>query len=55
MAAVVYRDPAAGDEMDNVFVPYGLVSRITLSTESRSKRELGFRLDRVPEVRSEDR
>jgi hypothetical protein len=44
MAAHYYRDADSGDEMDLAFVPYTLVSMVTMTTRHRNTRRLGFDL-----------
>lgn len=44
LAADVYRDRETCEEMDLVFVPYGLITRITVSMWHPSQRPIGFAL-----------
>jgi len=44
VAAEVYRDRETCDEMDLMFVPYGLITRITVSMWHRNQRPIGFNL-----------
>jgi len=44
LAAQVYRDKETCEEMDLMFVPYGLITRVTVSIWHRSQRPIGFRL-----------
>ncbi len=47
LAAKVYRDRETCEEMDLMFVPYGLVTRITVSMWHRNQRAIGFNLEGV--------
>ncbi len=44
MAAHAYRDRETCAEMDLLFVPYGLIARVTVSLWHRSQRPVGFQL-----------
>lgn len=44
LAAQVYRDVETCEDMDLMFVPYGLVTRVTVSMWHPSQRRIGFRL-----------
>lgn len=46
LAAQVYRDTETCEEMDLIFVPYGLITRITISTWHPHERRIGFDLER---------
>ena len=39
-----YRDPQSCDDMDIAFLPYGLVTKLTLSFHLSASRKLGFRV-----------
>jgi len=39
-----YRDPQSCDDMDIAFLPYGLVTRLTLVFHRTESRKLGFRV-----------
>lgn len=45
MAAVFFRDRETCEEMDTSFVPYGLITRVTVSMWHRSQRRIGFDLE----------
>lgn len=45
LAAEAYRDKETCEEMDLMFVPYALVTRVTVSMWHRNQRPLGFRID----------
>lgn len=45
LAAQVYRDRETCEDMDLVFVPYGLIMRVTIAVWHRSQRPIGFNLD----------
>lgn len=45
IAAHGYRDRETCEEMDLQFIPYGLVTRVTISLWHRSQRPIGFQLD----------
>lgn len=40
-----YRDPESCDDMDFAFLPYGLVSRLTVSFHPAESRKLGFHVE----------
>ena len=44
IVALVYRDKETCKEMDTMFIPYALVTRVTVSTWHRSQRLAGFNL-----------
>lgn len=44
LAAQVYRDLETCEEMDLMFVPYGLITRVTVSMWHPSQRRIGFTL-----------
>lgn len=44
MAAYSYRDRETCEEMDLLFIPYGLVTRVTISLWHTSQRPIGFQL-----------
>lgn len=41
-----YRDSVKCEEMDKVFVPYEMITRIILSKRSASERRIGFQLEK---------
>lgn len=45
MVCRFFRNPGHDDEMDVAFVPYGLVSLVTVSTHPPEKRRFGFQLE----------
>jgi len=47
LAAQFYRDRETCEEMDVTFVPYGLITRVTISMWHRNQRTAGFDLDRT--------
>jgi hypothetical protein len=42
LAIAFYRDPRTCEDMDYAFLPYELVTRVTVSLHSREQRKLGF-------------
>ncbi len=44
LAVQAYRDRETCDEMDLVFVPYGLITRVTVSMWHPNQRPIGFQL-----------
>jgi len=46
LAVQVYRDREVCDEMDLVFLPYALITRVTVSMWQPSQRPIGFQLTR---------
>ena len=44
LAAQFYRDMETCEEMDLMFVPYGPITRVSVSMWHRSQRPIGFRL-----------
>jgi hypothetical protein len=48
MTAQAYRDKEPCKEMDLMFVPYALVTRVSVSMWHRSQRLTGFVLDHAP-------
>jgi len=42
LAGMVYRDPKTCDRMELVFVPYTLITRVTISLPSVHERQIGF-------------
>jgi hypothetical protein len=51
MAAAVFRNSVTCEDMDTVFVPYEMITRVTLSHRNAKERHLGFQSDRpIPEV-----
>lgn len=47
MALFYYRDTTTCEEMDLVFLPYGLVTTVTVSLHHKAKRPAGFDVSRV--------
>ena len=53
MAVAVFRNGTRCEDMDTVFVPYEMITRVTLSRRSAKERHLGFQAERpVPSVLS---
>lgn len=50
MAAYAWRDREACEEMDLLFIPYGLVTRVTISLWHKSQRPIGFQLQEEHEA-----
>lgn len=50
LAAEAYRDRETCEEMDLVFVPYGMITRVTVSMWHPSQRPIGFDLAAPPTV-----
>jgi hypothetical protein len=51
MAAAVFRNSISCEDMDTVFVPYEMITRVTLSRRNAKERHLGFQCDRpIPEM-----
>jgi len=48
IAALYYRDRETCEEMDTAFVPYGLITRLTISMWHRSQRKIGFDVEHSP-------
>jgi hypothetical protein len=48
LAAQAYRDKEICKEMDLMFIPYPLVTRVTVSMWHRNQRPIGFVLDQAP-------
>ena len=48
VAAQFYRDRETCTDMDLSFIPYGLITRVTVSMWHRSQRSVGFDLSRTP-------
>jgi hypothetical protein len=46
LAVQAYRDRETCEEMDLVFAPYGLITRVTVSMWQPSQRPIGFQLTR---------
>jgi hypothetical protein len=46
MAAAVFRNTASCDDMDMVFVPYEMITRVTLTHRNAKERHLGFQSER---------
>lgn len=46
VAVTVFRDERACDRMDLEFVPYQLITRVTLSSRPSDERQLGFNVER---------
>ena len=42
LAGMVYHDPKTCDRMELVFVPYTLITRVTISLPSVHERQIGF-------------
>lgn len=54
MCAAVFRAEMSCDEMDLEFLPYELITRVTLSRRPSGERHLGFDLDRSPRAVDDD-
>lgn len=50
LAVVAYRDRETCEEMDLMFVPYGLITRVTVSMWHPNQRPIGFDLAALPAV-----
>lgn len=51
MAAAVFRNGASCEDMDTVFVPYEMITRVTLSRRNAKERHVGFQAERpIPSV-----
>lgn len=46
MAAAVFRNGASCEEMDTVFLPYEMITRVTLSRRNAKDRHVGFQAER---------
>lgn len=46
MAVAVFRNGTSCESMDTVFVPYEMITRVTLSSRKAGERHLGFQTDR---------
>lgn len=46
MAAAVFRNGTSCDNMDTVFIPYDMITRVTLSRRGADERHAGFQVDR---------
>lgn len=49
VAASVYFDPRSCERMDVVFVPYSLISRVTIALPPAAERRIGFHTESSPE------
>ena len=44
LAALIFRNREVCADMDTVFIPYGLIGRVTVTLEHSRAREMGFRV-----------
>lgn len=47
MGGTIYSDPKSCDRMDLVFVPYALITRVTVSLPSVHERRIGFQTSQI--------
>jgi hypothetical protein len=46
MAVAVFRNGTSCESMDSVFVPYEMITRVTLSSRNAGERHMGFQTER---------